>query len=277
MAGNRDNFSADVKRRVAHRAGHQCSFEKCHQRTSGPAKNSNEKGINIGIAAHISAAAPLGPRYDADMTSEQRKSISNAIWLCPTHATIIDKEHNAFTIAQLKEMKLLAEAKATRNMEFNLPILNLTPDTQEGFLSFLKDRAILTAYTQILNEETVKKIRNELFKGFVSNDVIEPLEKIRDMEHTPEFKFNNTEIEDIRQSLNESVSMFFTFFTPQCAGIEGGYEYIDIRKHPHNNTKKREHWENYITDTRYSAEVICSIAVKLREIYNYYIANYAQV
>ena len=32
------------------------------------------KIINIGVAAHICAAAPGGPRYDSAMTEEERKS-----------------------------------------------------------------------------------------------------------------------------------------------------------------------------------------------------------
>jgi ribosomal protein L37AE/L43A len=45
---------------------------------------------NIGVAAHISGAAPGGPRYDASMSSEARKSINNGIWLCANCARLVD-------------------------------------------------------------------------------------------------------------------------------------------------------------------------------------------
>jgi hypothetical protein len=55
--------------------------------------------MNIGVAAHICAAAP-GPgarRYRADMTPEQRKSHENGIWLCQDCAKAIDSDDPAFS------------------------------------------------------------------------------------------------------------------------------------------------------------------------------------
>ena len=40
------------------------------------------KVIDTGVAAHICAATIGGPRYKAEMTTEERKDINNAIWLC---------------------------------------------------------------------------------------------------------------------------------------------------------------------------------------------------
>jgi len=55
--------------------------------------------MNIGVAAHICAAAP-GPgarRYRADMTPQQRKSHENGIWLCQDCAKAIDSDDPAFS------------------------------------------------------------------------------------------------------------------------------------------------------------------------------------
>ncbi|WP_222029983.1 hypothetical protein [Rhizobium leguminosarum] len=46
----------------------------------------------VGDAAHICAAAPGGRRYDETMSREGRSGIGNAIWLCPTHARMIDRD-----------------------------------------------------------------------------------------------------------------------------------------------------------------------------------------
>ena len=74
----RDEFPEGVKRVVAFRAGHQCSFEGCTQRTSGPSNESDRSVTNVGDVAHIVAASPGGRRSDASMTAEERKSIGNA-------------------------------------------------------------------------------------------------------------------------------------------------------------------------------------------------------
>ena len=91
---NRDEFSEDTKRKVALRANHHCSFRGCPQPTSGPSDELPEAVNMIGKAAHIHAAAsgPGARRYLASMTREQRTHITNAIWLCATHADLIDRD-----------------------------------------------------------------------------------------------------------------------------------------------------------------------------------------
>ena len=42
--------------------------------------------------AHICAAAQGGPRYDASMTPEERKSFENGIWLCQSCSKLIDTD-----------------------------------------------------------------------------------------------------------------------------------------------------------------------------------------
>ena len=59
----------------------------------------------IGIAAHICAAAPGGPRYDPTMTPEQRSSIENGIWVCRTHSGVIDCDVVTYPADRLRDMK----------------------------------------------------------------------------------------------------------------------------------------------------------------------------
>jgi hypothetical protein len=65
----RDEFPEQVKRWLAQRVGLRCSNPDCAALTSGPRLNS-DKAANIGIASHITAAAPGGPRYNATLTEE---------------------------------------------------------------------------------------------------------------------------------------------------------------------------------------------------------------
>jgi hypothetical protein len=67
---------------------------------------------NIGVAAHISAASPGGARYDETLTPETRSDISNGIWLCQTHAKLIDDDELTYTVAVLRDWKDTAEQMA---------------------------------------------------------------------------------------------------------------------------------------------------------------------
>lgn len=106
----RDDFSKPTIRALALRAGYCCSLSDCGRPTVGPSEAGPDKHVNIGVAAHITAAAPGGPRYDATMTSEQRSSIMNGIWLCQSHSRLIDVNPDAFPVHRLHEIKLAHEA-----------------------------------------------------------------------------------------------------------------------------------------------------------------------
>ena len=66
----RDDFGEEVKRAVAARVGHRCSMPGCGATTSGPRIDSS-KSLNLGVAAHITAAALGGPRYDPLLTPKE--------------------------------------------------------------------------------------------------------------------------------------------------------------------------------------------------------------
>lgn len=104
---NRDDFSEKTKRAVAARSSWLCCFTGCAKPTVGPSEESSEAVTMIGKAAHICGAAPGSGsrRYDPSMTAEQRSHISNAIWLCATHADLIDRDEAIYTIPLLRAMK----------------------------------------------------------------------------------------------------------------------------------------------------------------------------
>lgn len=105
----RDDFSKPTTRALALRAGYCCSLSECGRPTVGPSDAGPDKHVNIGVAAHICAAAPGGPRFDATMSPEQRSSIMNGIWLCQTHSRLIDVNPDAFPTHRLHEIKLAHE------------------------------------------------------------------------------------------------------------------------------------------------------------------------
>jgi hypothetical protein len=88
----------------------KCSYPDCRTPTSGP--DGGDGITNTGVAAHISAASPGGARYDETLTPEMRSDITNGIWLCQTHAKLIDDDELTYTPAVLREWKETAEHMA---------------------------------------------------------------------------------------------------------------------------------------------------------------------
>jgi hypothetical protein len=107
-----DDFSETVKRVLASRVGNQCSRPGCRALTSGP-KEDPAKAVNVGVAAHITAASPGGPRYDPGLLPEERSGPENGIWLCQNDAKLIDNDAARFTVDVLKKWKRDAEAEAS--------------------------------------------------------------------------------------------------------------------------------------------------------------------
>ena len=101
----RDEFSPKVKRTLAARSGNHCSNPACRALTAGPEEQDNAGSINMGEAAHITAASPGGCRYDCTLSSTERSGIENGIWLCTLCATLIDKKEEDFQVELLREWK----------------------------------------------------------------------------------------------------------------------------------------------------------------------------
>jgi hypothetical protein len=116
----RDDFFAATIRTLASRAGHHCSNPQCLRPTSGPALEEN-KSVNVGEAAHITAAAPGGKRYDPSLTPEERRAASNGIWLCELCAKLIDTDEVRFTVEVLRKWKKDAEDRALRDIATAAP------------------------------------------------------------------------------------------------------------------------------------------------------------
>ena len=115
---DRDDFTQKTKKNVAMRAGWHCSLTGCGKSTAGPSEESSESFTVIGEAAHICGAAsgPGSRRYDSSMTSAERKSIDNAIWLCADHARMIDRDEVTYTADELRAMKRQHEELCGRDL-----------------------------------------------------------------------------------------------------------------------------------------------------------------
>jgi hypothetical protein len=108
---SRDSFNAEVIHEAGRRVAHRCSNPTCRKVCIGP-RNDGQKSVNIGVAAHIAAASPGGPRYDPLQTPDERAGIVNALWLCQDCGKLVDNDPARFSVAMLREWKIRAEGEA---------------------------------------------------------------------------------------------------------------------------------------------------------------------
>lgn len=116
----RDNFPSRVLLLLAQRAGTCCSNPDCRRPTSGPAEV-GDAAINIGVGAHITAAATGGPRYDASLTPAERSSAANGIWLCQACGKLIDSDLTKYSTELIRGWKSAAEKRAQSLIETPRP------------------------------------------------------------------------------------------------------------------------------------------------------------
>jgi hypothetical protein len=111
----RDDFSRQTVMDIARGVGYRCSNPECTRPTVGA--NAAQDGIvTIGVAAHIYAASPGGPRYNAAQTREARRARENGIWLCQNCGRLVDADAQKFTIDVLTDWKRVAQARAFREL-----------------------------------------------------------------------------------------------------------------------------------------------------------------
>lgn len=167
MKNRRDEFPEPVKKILEQRVNSICSNPNCKRGTKGP--RTDGKVVNNGVAAHICAAAPNGPRYDKNMTSEQRMSQENGIWLCQSCSTIIDRDKDLYTVDLLRSWKSEAEERARKGLV--QPIYEST---------FLKDNSEIQFDNRIVDEEQPLRINyKNNFLG-VSKEYLQSFEPLKD-------------------------------------------------------------------------------------------------
>jgi hypothetical protein len=151
----RDDFTEDVKRALAARAGNVCSNPDCLAPTSGP-QDDPTKAINVGVAAHITSAAAGGPRYDASLSSEARRHPENGIWLCQTCGKLIDNDPLQFTETLVRAWKEIAEYRARHLIGKTAPTkVESTPILEMQFADLSSREKLGTA---VVAESTVVEI-----------------------------------------------------------------------------------------------------------------------
>ena len=134
----RDNFTREVKDRLAKRVGMRCSNPTCRAPTSGP---DFQHGVtNTGVAAHICAASPGGPRFEDGQTSEERSSFSNGIWLCQICAKLIDDDELRYPKATLLSWRDTSEKIAALEVQgFQVRLANRFTEMERKIPSLIAE------------------------------------------------------------------------------------------------------------------------------------------
>ena len=204
---NRDDFTKRIKETLAKRVGFHCSNPSCKIITSGPHEN-KLKSTNIGIAAHITAAAAGGPRFNEKLTLEERKDISNGIWLCIPCSNIIDKDPDRFPVELLKKWKEESE-EYTRNVidgqaNYIPPlVLQTLEDKINSQINLINNK------DQIFNElkEKYISLNKSLHERSNANPIIE-----KSIEELNKGNFENAEkllLEDIENNNNRNAKSYY--------------------------------------------------------------------
>lgn len=111
----REEFPISVRRVVAERVGLRCSNPDCRAFTIGP-RTAADQIVNVGVAAHITAASPGGPRNDPGLSAEERRSPANGLWLCQNCAKLVDNDPARFPVLILRSWKESAEHNARASL-----------------------------------------------------------------------------------------------------------------------------------------------------------------
>lgn len=228
----RDNFSEKVKKDLAGRAGYKCSNPDCRISTI-EAKYVNEGTINIGEAAHICAASEGGMRYNPNMSSKERSSAENGIWLCSNCATMIDRD-DKYTVAMLYKWKYDTERKA---------------QSTNGFSISKFDRSVIDKITDVFETSNMIYILKEHdFQGDFQREYVEPLFELMISLEKPSMKVQNTKLNLLLNDMIDKILAFKKIFSlkggPSKYG-NGSY-IIDFKEEQQRcNDICDEIWEKY--------------------------------
>jgi hypothetical protein len=157
---SRDDFPNGVKSILALRAGYRCSKPDCRALTVGPSDADPAAFANIGVAAHITAASPGGPRFDPTLTPEERRSVTNGIWTCQNHGKEIDDDVVRYSFDLLRAWKHHAEVEARAMLGHPISAQSLDISMQVAVHRALNNSLLITGTT---NLPTGTKLWTELY------------------------------------------------------------------------------------------------------------------
>lgn len=151
----RDEFADSTKHALAIRVVYVCSNPDCGASTAGP-NTDPTKAIMVGVAAHITAAAPGGARYNPSLTRDERRHADNGIWLCQNCGKQVDDDEIAYPEPLVREWKRNAEARSLINVGKTAPF------------GIIDSREVLAALSTHIPDEDVHLVVGESIRRLSS-------------------------------------------------------------------------------------------------------------
>ena len=244
---NENDFSLKTKEELAKRVAYRCSNPKCRKPTIGPKEN-NYGTVNIGEAAHICAASTGGARYDKDMTSEERSSVNNGIWLCRNCAALIDRDEKYYTVELLRVWKQLAEIKALAEIEANQNVLNFGNYSEHISLSNNDKKTIEKIINTIEDSNTSYMLKEHDYHGDFQRDYLNSLFELMEYLKRPSSMVNNQQLREKVQVLLDCIEKFRLLIALRggLAKYGNGSYIIDFEEDQKEaNSLCDKIWENY--------------------------------
>jgi len=209
MPGPRDYLESDIKRLFAY-SGNECSEPRCNRPLIA------EDGITVvGKICHIEAASSKGPRYNEDMTDDERRSYDNLILLCDEHHSIIDNKKNEYKYGK----EAIADWKDKHIKNIGKSPIVVPDDVVKTALKTLKKSiANIEENTEEILER-VKKIEGHGSKPYLADlnqiqKLVEDYKKEVASDEESEFKelyekirHFSTNIDEIKQNLEEKLDI----------------------------------------------------------------------
>lgn len=144
-----NDFTTATIKVLANRSAQTCSNPGCRRPTSGPHSN-KDKNILVGEGAHIFGKSLGSARFNPNMTPEERRDISNGIWLCNICHKMIDSDESIYPVVLLKKWKKDFEKEIINSIisvnnfkkwgstQFKIIIIN-NPTNQQTSDIYIKD------------------------------------------------------------------------------------------------------------------------------------------
>jgi hypothetical protein len=120
----RDEFSLSTRDLLAKRSGYICAYPGCKRMTVAGSDDRKSSLTMTGVAAHITAASKKGPRYDPNMSPEERSSETNGIWTCQIHGKFIDDNPSKCSDVELRRWKAQHEKWVFDRVESGVELFN---------------------------------------------------------------------------------------------------------------------------------------------------------
>lgn len=120
------NITWNTVKRLYGLSGNVCANPNCRK----PLITENN---HIGEIAHICAASPDGPRYDPNMTDDERRSIDNLLLLCESCNKLVDNNAEEYPVSELKKWKNNHEGFVSSDI-YNTYLQNIFAKQKDGIL-----------------------------------------------------------------------------------------------------------------------------------------------